>query len=105
MAFDRLFFAILIAVSVTLAPAIGSSTVSVSTPKMAMTDQTDIPCCCPSPDDAKASVACAFKCLSFVATTFPGTRPLVHIADRPPQSLSDNALSEHVIPPRHPPPI
>jgi hypothetical protein len=105
MAFVRLFFAILIAGSVALAPAAGSPTVSVGNREMAMAVHTDMPCCCSSPDDAKASIACPFKCLSFVAMAFPAARPLVHIADRVPQTSSDSVLFDYINPPRHPPPI
>lgn len=104
MTFVRLFFAIVIAVSIALAPAWGSPTLSVHAPEVATADHTDMPCCPPS-DDAKASVACAFKCLSFVAMAFPVSGSLVYVANRLPQTSSDSALADYVSPPGHPPPI
>lgn len=104
MAFVRLFFAIVIAVSVALAPASGSPTLSVGAPAMATADHKDMPCC-PSSDDAKASIACAFKCLSFVAIAFSADGSLVYVANGLPETSSDSALCDHVSPPRHPPPI
>ena len=80
MAFARLILAVLIAVSVAIAPATNAAAVSASPTKMAMADHTDMPCC-PAPDDTKGSVACAFKCLNFVAVMFPAASPLVHVAN------------------------
>ena len=99
----RLILAILIAVSVATAPAT-SMAISASPAKMAIADHTNMPCC-PAPDDAKGSVACAFKCLSFVAVMFPAASPLVHVANGLPLSLSDRILRDHITPPTHPPPI
>ena len=104
MAFARLILAILIAVSVAIAPATNTVAVSASPTKMVMADHMDMPCC-PAPDDTKGSVACAFKCLSFVAVMFPAASPLVHVANGLPPSLSDPTLRDHIRPPTHPPPI
>lgn len=104
MAFARLILDVLVAVSVALAPVTNTVAVSASPTKMAMADHTDMPCC-PAPDDTKGSVACAFKCLGFVAVMFPVASPLVHVADGLPPSLSDRTLRDHRSPPTHPPPI
>jgi hypothetical protein len=61
--------------------------------------------CCPPSDDGKSSVACAFKCLNFVATMFPAPIVLSHIAGGPPPFFEDGALQSFVSPPTHPPPI
>lgn len=104
MAFVRLILAGLIAVSVAIAPATNAAAVSTSSAEMTMADQTDMPCC-PTPDNAKGSVACAFKCLGFVAAMFPAPSPLVIDANGSPTSFSDRTLRDHISPPTHPPPI
>jgi hypothetical protein len=104
MAFARTILAALIAISVAMVPATGGAVISAKPVEMAMADQADMPCC-PPPDDGKASVACAFKCLNFVAASFPAALVLSHTADRLPQSFADVTLHGYVSPPTHPPPI
>jgi len=104
MTFVRLILAGLIAVSVAIAPATNAAAISASPAEMIMADHTDMPCC-PTPDDAKGSVACAFKCLGFVAAMFPAPSPLVLDANGSPTSFSDRTLRDHISPPTHPPPI
>jgi predicted metal-binding membrane protein len=103
MAFARAILATLIAISIATVPATGAA-MSIKSVEMSMVDQADMPCC-PPPDDGKASVTCAFKCLNFVAAMFPAAIPLSHIIDGPPQFFSDGTLYGHVTPPTHPPPI
>jgi predicted metal-binding membrane protein len=100
----RTILVALIAMSVAMVPATGGAAISVKPVEMSMADQADMPCC-PSPDDGKASVSCALKCLNFVAAMFPAAIPLSHIVDGPPQSFSDGTLYGYVTPPTHPPPI
>jgi hypothetical protein len=71
---------------------------------MSMGDQVDMPCCPPA-DEGKASVACVFKCLNFVATVFPPATILSHVANQLPSSFGDATLHGHVSRPIHPPPI
>src|SRR5262249_5134843 len=104
MAAARTILAALIAASVATAPASGGPTVSAAPLDMSRADQTDMPCC-PPPDEDKASVACAFKCLNFVAATLPITITLLDDADGPPSSFADTILHGHVSRPIHPPPI
>ena len=101
MAFARTIFAALIAISLVIVPAYAGAAISTKPVEMSMSDQTDMPCC-PPPDDGKGSIACAAKCLIFVATT-----PVVlsHFSDGPPPSFQDGALHGFVSPPSHPPPI
>ena len=100
----RALLTVLIAISVGIAPVSGGVDVPTTPIEMSMVDQADMPCC-PPPDDGKASVTCAFKCLNFVAAMFPAAIPLSHIIDGPPQFFSDGTLYGHVTPPTHPPPI
>jgi hypothetical protein len=86
-----------------MVPAIGGAAISIKPVEMSMADQADTPCC--PPDDCKGSIACAFKCFSFVAAMFPAAIPLPHFIDGPPQSFSAGILYGHVTPPTHPPPI
>jgi hypothetical protein len=104
MAFARTIFAALIAISLAMVPAYAGAAISTKPVEMSMSDQTDMPCC-PPPDDGKGSIACAAKCLNFVATMFPPPVVLSHFADGPPPSFEDGALHGFVSPPTHPPPI
>jgi hypothetical protein len=104
MAFARRIFAALIAVSLAVAPATGGAAISTKPVGMSMADQADMPCC-PPPDDGKGSVACAFKCLNFVAALFPAAVVPSQIAQRLEPSFADVTLHGHVNPPTHPPPI
>jgi hypothetical protein len=104
MAFARAILAALIAISVATIPATGGAVMSAKPVEMSMTDQADMPCCPPA-DDANTSVACAFKCLNFIAAMFPAAIPLSHVFDGLPQSFSDGTLYGYVTPPTHPPPI
>jgi len=104
MTFVRTILAALIAISVAMVPATSGAAISTKPVEMSMANQADMPCC-PEPDDDKSSVACTFKCLSFVATMFPAPLALSLIADAPPPSLWVGALHGHVSPPAHPPPI
>jgi len=100
----RTILAVVIAISVATVPATGGAAISTKPVEMSMANPADMPCC-PATDDSKGSVACAFKCLSFVAAMFPPPVVLSPIADGPPPSLGVSALHGHVIPPAHPPPI
>jgi hypothetical protein len=62
----------LIAISIAVVPATGGVVLSAKPVKMSMANPADMQCC-PAPDDSKDSVACAFKCLNFVAAMFPPT--------------------------------
>jgi hypothetical protein len=104
MAFVRTIFAALIAISVAMVPATGGAAISVKPVEMSMADQADMPCC-PTPDVGKGSVACAFKCLNFVAALFPPPVVLLHVPQGLPPSFADVTLHGHVSPPTHPPPI
>jgi hypothetical protein len=104
MSFARAILAALIAISVATVPATGGASISTKPLEMLMADQADMPCCPPA-DDAKASVACAFKCLNFFAAMFPATVALSHIADELPMSFADSTLHGHINPPTPPPPI
>ena len=103
MYFARMILAILIAISVATVPTSGGAVISAAPTAMSMANQTDMPCC-PSPDDGKG-IACAFKCLNFVAAPFPAPVSLAQITDGLPSLLADVALQGHIIPPTHPPPI
>jgi hypothetical protein len=103
MAFARAILAALIAISVAMVPATGGA-MSIKSIEMSMADQADMPCC-PPLDDGKTSVACAFKCLNFVAAMFPPPVVLPLIDDGPPSSSTDDTLYGHVSSPTHPPPI
>ena len=100
----RTLLAVLIAISVVFAPVTGGAGVSITPVNVAMPNNADMPCC-PSPDDRNGSVACAFKCLNFVATIFPLTVALPYIAEGLQPAATDGALHGHVSPPTHPPPI
>jgi hypothetical protein len=104
MAFARAILAALIAISVATAPATGGAAMSIKPAEMSMADQADM-LCCPPPDDGKVSVACAVKCLNFVAAMFPAANPLPDTVDGPPQSFAEGTLDGYVSPPTHPPPI
>jgi hypothetical protein len=104
MAFARTIFAALIAISLAMLPANAGAAISTKPVEKSMSDQTDMPCC-PPPDDRKGSIACAAKCLNFVATMFPPPVVLSHFADGPPPSFEDGALHGFVSPPTHLPPI
>jgi len=104
MTFVRTILAALIAISVAMVPATSGAAISTKPVEMSMANQADMPCC-PAPDDDKSSVACAFKCLSFVAAMFPAPVALSLIADAPLPSFWVGALHGHVSPPTHPPPI
>jgi len=99
----RVLLAVLIAVSIAAMPTTGGAAISAAPSEMSMANQADMPCC-PSPDDGK-SIACAFKCLNFVAALFPAPVSLAQITDGLPSVLADVTLQGHVIPPAHPPPI
>jgi hypothetical protein len=103
MYFARVILAALIAVSVATVPTTGSAGISVAPTAMSMANQTDMPCC-PSPDDRK-DIACAFKCLNFVAALFPVPVGIEQVTDALPSLLGDVTLQGHVTPPTHPPPI
>ena len=99
-----MILAVLIAVSVAALPTTGGGVVlSVAPAAISMTNQADMPCC-PSPDDGKG-IACAYKCLNFVAALFPAPFGLVQITDDLPQLLAEVTLQGRIIPPTHPPPI
>jgi hypothetical protein len=100
----RTILAVLIAISIAVVPATGGAVFSANPAEMSMGNQADMPCC-PAPDDSKGSVACAFKCLSFVAAMFPAPVVLSPVVEVSPQSLRLGALHGHVSPPAHPPPI
>jgi len=104
MTFVRTILAALIAISVAMVPATSGAAISTKPAEMSMGNQADMPCC-PAPDDSKGSVACAFKCLSFVAAMFPAPVVLSPVVEVSPQSLRLGALHGHVSPPAHPPPI
>jgi hypothetical protein len=103
MYFARVILAVLITVSVAAVPTTGSTAISAAPTEMSMANQADMPCC-PAPDDGK-NLACAFKCLNFVAAMFPAPVTLAQIADGLPSALADVTLQGHVISPTHPPPI
>jgi hypothetical protein len=100
----RTILAILIAISIAVVPATGGVVLSAKPVEMSMANPADMPCC-PAPDDSKGSVACAFKCLNFVAAMFPPTIVLAHIADGVTPTPVHDELRGHVSPPAHPPPI
>ena len=105
MSVARTILAVLIAIAVAMGPAAsGGASVFVTSAGMSMADQTDMPCCPPS-DDCKGSVACAFKCLNFVAVTFPAAVALATIADAMPSVSTGENLHGYLSPPTHPPPI
>ena len=104
MALVRTFLAVLIAIAVATVPSNSGPVVSTAAVTMSMADQADMPCCPPS-DEHKDSIACAFKCLNFVAAMFPAAVSLARIADGLPPSVADLTLHGHIIPPTHPPPI
>jgi hypothetical protein len=104
MTFVRTILAALIAISVAMVPATSGAVISTKPVEMSMANQADMPCC-PAPDDDKSSVACAFKCLSFVAAMFPAPVVLSPVVEVSPRSLGVSALYGHVSPPAHPPPI
>src|SRR5262249_46096365 len=103
MYFARVILAALISVSVATVPATGSAGVSAAPTAMSIGNQTDMPCC-PVPDDGKG-IACAFKCLNFVAALFPAPVSLAQITDCLPPFLVEATLQARAIPPAHPPPI
>jgi hypothetical protein len=101
----RTILAAFIAIAVAMGPAAsGGTSISVTSAGMSMADQADMPCCPPS-DDCKGSVACAFKCLNFVAVTFPAAIALATIIDTMPAASISVTLHGYVSPPTHPPPI
>lgn len=103
MALVRTVLAVLIAIGVATVPANSGPVVSITTAAMSMDDHADMPCC-PSPDDGKG-IACAFRCLNFVAALFPAVNDLAQIADELPSSVAGVTLQGYIIPPTHPPPI
>jgi len=104
MAIARTIFAALIAISVAMIPVNGGATIFTKPVEMSMADQMDMPCRPPSDRD-KGAVACAFKCLSFVAAMFPPSVNLSDVDVGLPPSFTDGTLDGHVVPPTHPPPI
>src|SRR5262245_19379843 len=100
----RTILAFVVAISVAVVSATGGAGISTKPLEIAMAHPAHMPCC-PAPDDSKGSVACAFKCLSFVAAMFPAPVVLSPIVEVPPPSLGVGALHGYVSPPAHPPPI
>ena len=87
-----------------MVPATGGATISTKPVEMSMAGHADMPCCPPS-DDGKGAVACAFKCLNFVAAIFPPTFSLSVVSAGLPPSVAEATLHGRVIAPTHPPPI
>jgi len=100
----RTILAVLIAISIAVVPTTGGAVCSAEPAEMSMGNQADMPCC-PTPDDSKGFVPCAFKCLNFVAAMFPTPVVLSPVIEVSPQSIRVGALYGHVSPPAHPPPI
>jgi hypothetical protein len=104
MTFARTILAALIAISVALLPVAGGAAVPTKPVDMAITNQTDMPCC-PPPDKGNGSVQCAFKCCNFVAVMFPAPIAVLPIVGNPLASIAEDALRGHISSPAHPPPI
>jgi hypothetical protein len=106
MHFLRTFQAALIALSVVMVPASGEATVSTKPVEMSMPTMPDhaaMPCC--PPDDRKGSIACAFKCISFVGVVLPAVVVLLVVDDARASFVKD-AIHTHVSsPPTRPPPV
>lgn len=106
MALIRTIFAVLIAVSVAVPPAISEVAMSTSPAEVMTIDQADMPCCpgCDKPDASK-SMACILKCVMLTGLIVP-------LAGAAQPSLRDGLLLSFVhdtlhgfarTPPTHPP--
>ena len=107
MALIRTVFAVLIAVSVAVPPAVGEVAMSSSPAGVMTIDQADMPCCpgCDKQDTSK-STACILKCVMLTGVIVP-------LASAAQPSLRDGLLLSFVhetlhgfarTPPTHPPP-
>ena len=104
----RTFQGALIALSVVMVPASGEATVStkpVETSMRTVPNHAAMPCC--PPDDPKGSIACAFKCISFVGVVLPVlVVTMLLVVDDSRASFVKDAIHTHVSsPPTRPPPV
>lgn len=104
MVLIRVMLAGLLSISVATLPIAGTAAASTNPMEMSMSDQPEMPCC-PTPDDSKASVVCAFKCLNLAAAVLPAIVALSLKDDEGLSSFAGTTLYGHVVPPIHPPPI
>jgi hypothetical protein len=109
MAAVRTVLTALIAISVAGMPATGRTAVPTTPVEMSMPDNANMPCCpsCNDQDNSKSSVACALKCINFVAAVLPAMVDTeLHLVDATPPSFVGSVLREHMSsPPTHPPPV
>jgi hypothetical protein len=107
MVVTRTILAALITISVALMPATGGAAVSTMPVEMSMPNHADMPCCpyCNEQNNSKSSVACAFKCVTFVGAALPiMVVTLPYIFDEAPLPFAGHALHTHVrSPPTRPP--